>query len=61
MRVRASLAALALALLAACYPELDWREFRSDEGRFVAQVIVDGVYADVIRMAITESRWGGVE
>jgi len=33
--LRALLAALALTLLAACYPELDWREFRSDEGRFV--------------------------
>lgn len=35
MPLRAFVAALTLTLLAACYPELDWREFRSDEGRFV--------------------------
>jgi hypothetical protein len=28
--------AAALALLAACSPELDWHELRSEEGRFVA-------------------------
>lgn len=34
-RVRIALAALALSA-AACTPELDWHEFRSDEGAFVA-------------------------
>jgi hypothetical protein len=32
--VRRAVALLAAGLFAACYPELDWREFTSPEGRF---------------------------
>lgn len=32
--MRRGLAILAVALLSGCYPELDWREFGSPEGRF---------------------------
>ncbi len=31
---RSIVALVLLGLLAACYPALDWREIRSDEGRF---------------------------